>query len=68
MKKKEKKVNKKKKLWRPTVPNFFGDVSGNKELFYALCHTTQLICSCLVQCEYYTLGNIDLLPLFGQCI
>jgi len=31
-----KKVNKKKKLFRPTVPNFFGDVSGNKEHFYAL--------------------------------
>ena len=32
---KRKKVNKKKKLCRPTVPNFFGDVSGNKEFFYA---------------------------------
>jgi len=32
--KKEKKVNKKKKLCRPTVPNFFGDVSGNKEHFF----------------------------------
>ena len=30
---KKKKVNKKKKLCRPTVPNFFGDVSGNKEHF-----------------------------------
>ena len=35
LKKKKKKVNKKKKLCRPTLPNFFGDVSGNKELFYA---------------------------------
>jgi len=31
----KKKVNK-KKLCRPTLPNFFGDVSGNKEFFYAL--------------------------------
>jgi len=30
----KKKVNKKKKLCRPTVPNFFGDVSGNKEHFF----------------------------------
>jgi len=29
--KKRKKGKKKKKLCRPTVPNFFGDVSGNKE-------------------------------------
>jgi len=34
--KKEKKVYKKNFLCRPTVPNFFGDVSGNKEFFYAL--------------------------------
>ena len=34
MKNKEKKVNKKKKVCRTTVPNFFGDVSGNKELFF----------------------------------
>ena len=34
-KKKKKKLIRKKKLCRPTVPNFFGDVSGNKELFYA---------------------------------
>ena len=35
--KKKKKVKKKKQLRRPTVPNFFGDVSGNKEhIFYAL--------------------------------
>jgi len=33
--KKEKKVNKTKKmLCRPTIPIFFGDVSGNKELFF----------------------------------
>jgi len=32
----KKKVNKKKKLCRPTVPNFFGDVSGNKEHFLRL--------------------------------
>jgi len=32
--KKEKKNNKKKKICRPTVPNFFCDVSGNKELFF----------------------------------
>ena len=35
---KKKKFIRKKKLCRPTVPNFFADVSGNKELFfYALC-------------------------------
>ena len=38
--KKNKKVNKKKKLCLPTVPIFFGDVSGNKEHFFTpnLCH------------------------------
>jgi len=30
----KKKLIRKKKLCRPTVPNFFGDVSGNKELFF----------------------------------
>ena len=32
--KKEKKSNKEKKLCRLIVPNFFGDVSGNKEHFF----------------------------------
>jgi len=32
----KKQKKKEKKLCRPTVPNFFGDVSGNKEHFYAL--------------------------------
>jgi len=34
LKKEKKKFIRKKKLCRPTVPNFFGDVSGNKEHFF----------------------------------
>jgi len=34
--KKRKKVNKKKKVMPTDRTYFFGDVSGNKELFYAL--------------------------------
>jgi len=30
----KKKLIRKKKLCRPTVPNFFGNVSGNKEHFF----------------------------------
>jgi len=36
LKKKEKKLIRKKTLGRPTVPNFFGDVSGKKEHFLRL--------------------------------
>jgi len=34
LKKEKKSLIRKKKLCRPTVPKFFGDVSGNKEHFF----------------------------------
>ena len=57
--KNENKVNKKKQLCRPTVPNFFGDVSGNKEHFYL---------RLTVNCKQIDCDNVSLTARFPLCL
>jgi len=63
--KNEKKLIRKKKLCRLTVPNFFGDVSGNKELFfYALSSTFPVISNLIKTCHWNI--QYDHIPFTGS--